>query len=71
MDAILNIDNNETKKVDISNEGGGITGSIDFLSDNNSDKSNNSVNNSPLAKPSTPSLGVTESMGIEFFCKKE
>ena len=64
MDAILNIDNNETKKVGISNEGGGITGSIDFLSDNNSEKSNNSVHNSPLAKPSSPSLGVTDSMGI-------
>ena len=32
MDAILGIDNNETKTVGISNEGGGITGSIDFLS---------------------------------------
>ena len=42
MDQILNIDNNETKKVGISTESGGITGSIDFLSDNNSDKSNNS-----------------------------
>ena len=40
MDTILGIDNNETKKVDISNAVGGITGSIDFLSDNNSDKSN-------------------------------
>ena len=46
MDTILGIDNNETKKVDISNAVGGITGSIDFLSDNNSDKSNN---NSPLS----------------------
>jgi hypothetical protein len=70
MDAILNIDNNETKKVDISNEGGGITGTIDFLSDNNSDKSNNSVNNSPLAKPSSPSLGVTDSMGIDMLGSK-
>jgi len=30
MDAILGIDNNETKTVGISNEAGGITGSIDF-----------------------------------------
>ena len=70
MDAILNIDNNETKKVDISNTGGGITGSIDFLSDNNSEKSNNSVHNSPLAKPSSPSLGVTDSMGIDMLGSK-
>jgi hypothetical protein len=66
MDAILNIDNSETKKVDISNNGGGITGSIDFLSDNNSDNNsvNNSVNNSPIIKPSSPKLDVTDSMGI-------
>ena len=37
MDAILGIDNNETKTVGISNEAGGITGSIDFLSDINYD----------------------------------
>ena len=71
MDAILNIDNNETKKVDISNTAGGITGSIDFLSDNNSDKSNNnSPLNSPMAKPSSPSLGVTDSMGIDMLGSK-
>jgi len=70
MDAILNIDNNETKKVDISNTGGGITGSIDFLSDNNSERSNNSINNPPITKPSSPSLGVTDSMGIDMLGSK-
>ena len=70
MDAILGIDNNETKTVGISNEGGGITGSIDFLSDNNSDKSHNSPLNSPMAKPAEPNLGVTDSMGMNMFGSK-
>ena len=70
MDAILGIDNNETKTVGISNEGGGITGSIDFLSDNNSVKSNNSPLNSPMAKPAEPNLGVTDSMGMNMFGSK-
>ena len=70
MDAILGIDNNDTKKVGISTDAGGITGSIDFLSDNNSDKSNNSVTNSPLAKPSSPQLGVSDSMGIDMLGSK-
>ena len=34
MDEILNIDNSETKTVGISNDKGGTTGTIDFLSDN-------------------------------------
>lgn len=64
MDQILNIDNNETKSVGISKETSGITGAIDFLSDNNSDKSNNVTPlNSPMSKPE-PSLGVIDSMGI-------
>jgi len=70
MDAILGIDNNETKTVGISNEGGGITGSIDFLSDNNSDKSHNSPLNSPMAKHAEPNLGVTDSMGINMLGSK-
>ena len=70
MDAILGIDNNETKTVGISNEGGGITGSIDFLSDNNSDKSHNSPLNSPMAKQVEPNLGVTDSMGINMLGSK-
>jgi hypothetical protein len=70
MDAILGIDNNETKTVGISNEGGGITGSIDFLSDNNSDKSHNSPLNSPMAKPAEPNLGVTDTMGMNMFGSK-
>ena len=62
MDAILGIDNNETKTVGISNESGGITGTIDYLSDNNSNKS--SPLNSPTIKPSEPKLGVTDTMGL-------
>ena len=46
MDQILNIDNNETKKIGVSNDSGGLTGSIDFLSDNNSDKSVTPINSS-------------------------
>ena len=64
MDQILNIDNNETKKVGISNESTGITGSIDFLSDNNSDKSVTTPIGSPISKPEEPKLGVTDSIGI-------
>ena len=63
MDQILNIDNNETKKVGVSNDSGGITGSIDFLSDNNSDKTLTPIN-SPMAKPEEPKLNVTDSIGI-------
>jgi len=71
MDHILNIDNNDTKKVDITTNAGGATGSLDFLSDNNSVKSlNNSPLNSPMAKPSSPSLGVTDSMGIDMLGPK-
>ena len=70
MDAILGIDNNETKTVGISNEAGGITGTIDFLSDNNSDKSHNSPLNSPMAKSVEPNLGVTDSMGINMLGSK-
>lgn len=66
MDQILNIDNNETKKVGVSN-GSGITGSIDFLSDNNSEKSVTTPINSPIAKPEEPKLGVADSIGINLF----
>jgi hypothetical protein len=80
MDTILNIDNTDTKKVDISKSVGGVTGSVDFvsdnLSDNQSDKSIriNSPPNSPMANsmpvsgPSVsnqPNLGVSDSMGID------
>ena len=67
MDQILNIDNSETKQVGITPSAGGATGSIDFLSDNNSDKPTpiNSPNNSPMAKPASPQLGVSEPIGIE------
>jgi len=67
MDQILNIDNSETKQVGITPSAGGATGSIDFLSDNNSDKATpiNSPNNSPMAKPASPQLGVSEPIGIE------
>jgi hypothetical protein len=68
MDAILGIDNNETKKVGITTESTGITGTIDFLSDNNSDKS--TPLNSPLFKPDAPKLGVTDSMGISMLGSK-
>ena len=64
MDQILNIDNNETKKVGVSTESGGITGVIDFLSDNNSEKSNPTPMSSPKATPAEPKLGVTDTMGI-------
>ena len=64
MDQILNIDNNETKKVGVSTESGGITGVIDFLSDNNSEKSNPTPMSSPKAAPAEPKLGVTDTMGI-------
>jgi len=70
MDQILNIDNNDTKKVGISTESGGITGSIDFLSDNNSDKVTNSPLNSPMAASITPNLGVTDTMGIDLLASK-
>jgi hypothetical protein len=71
MDKILNIDNNETKKVGVTTGSGGITGSLDFLSDNNSVKTIspvNSVNNSPKAPQ--PNLGVTDSMGINMLGSK-
>ena len=64
MEQILNIDNNETKKVGVSTETGGITGVIDFLSDNNSEKSNQTPMSSPKATPAEPKLGVTDTMGI-------
>ena len=63
MDTILNIDNTDTKKVDISNSVGGATGSVDFvsdnLSDNQSDKSIriNSPPNSPMGN-SMPTSGA-------------
>ena len=73
MDTILNIDNTDTKKVDITNTSGGATGSIDFVSDNNSDnQSTKSLNissplNSPMAKPN---LGVSDTMGIDILSSK-
>jgi len=66
MDQILNIDNNETKKVGITGESNGITGTIDFLSDNNSDKSNNTPIGSPMPKEE-PKLWVADTMGINLF----
>ena len=74
MDTILNIDNNDTKKVGITTDTTGATGSLDFLSDNNSDKSKNSPQNSPLnspmSNPEPPKLGVTETMGIDILSSK-
>jgi len=74
MDTILNIDNNDTKKVGITTDTTGATGSLDFLSDNNSDKSKNTPLNSPLNSPMAsvepPNLGVTESMGIDILSSK-
>ncbi len=72
MDEILNIDNSETKTVGISNDKGGTTGTIDFLSDN-SEKATpiNSPLNSPMAKPTAPQLGVSEPMGIEMLGSTE
>ena len=70
MDQILNIDNNETKKIGVSNDSGGLTGSIDFLSDNNSDKSVTPIN-SPMSKPEQPKLGVTDSIGLNLFSSSE
>ena len=73
MDTILNIDNTDTKKVDITNTSGGNTGSIDFVSDNNTDnQSIKSLNissplNSPMAKPN---LGVSDTMGIDILSSK-
>ena len=66
MDQILNIDNNETKQVGVSNSTG-VTGSIDFLSDNNSEKSVTTPISSPIAKPQEPKLGVADSIGINLF----
>ena len=70
MDQILNIDNNDTKKVGISTETTGATGTLDFLSDNNSDKSvktpQASPLNSPMATKPEPKLDVADTMGIEF-----
>tara|TARA_B100000900_G_scaffold283004_1_gene242344 strand:- start:513 stop:1646 length:1134 start_codon:yes stop_codon:yes gene_type:complete len=70
MDQILNIDNNDTKKVGISTETTGATGTLDFLSDNNSDKSVKTPQASPLSSPMAtkpePKLDVADSMGIEF-----
>ena len=66
MDTILNIDNHDTKNVEISNESG-MTGAIDFLSeksDNNSYRS--SPLNSPIMKQVAPQLSVSDSMGINF-----
>ena len=71
MDQILNIDNNETKQVGISTEASGVTGAIDFLSDNNSNKSANTPLNSPMANPSSPNLGVTDTMGINLLGSSE
>ena len=70
MDQILNIDNNDTKKVGISTETTGATGTLDFLSDNNSDKSVKTPQASPLSSPMAtkpePKLDVADAMGIEF-----
>ena len=70
MDQILNIDNNDTKKVGISTETTGATGTLDFLSDNNSDKSVKTPQASPLSSPMAtkpePKLDVADTMGIEF-----
>ena len=66
MDQILNIDNNETKSVGVSNESSGITGAIDFLSDK-SNSANPTPTSSPIAKPEQPSLGVIDSMGIIYW----
>ncbi len=68
MDQILNIDNSETKKVGISNESSGITGMVDFLSDNNSEKSIITPLNSP--KASEPKLSVSDTMGINLLDPK-
>ena len=74
MDQILNIDTTETKKVGITSDAGGATGTIDFLSDNNSDKSKTSPQqsplNSPILKPQSPNLGVSDSMGIDILSSK-
>lgn len=70
MDTILNIDNNDTKKVGITTDSGGATGSLDFLSENNSDRSANSPLNSPMAISEPPKLGVTDSMGIDILSSK-
>ena len=71
MDTILNIDNNDTKKVGITTDTTGVTGSLDFLSDNNSNNSrNNSPLNSPIASATSPNLGVTGSMGIDILSSK-
>ena len=74
MDQILNIDNNETKNVGVSNDSSGITGVVDFLSDNNSAKSNTPIQSpiqSPIAKSEQPKLGVIDSMGINFLGSSE
>ena len=66
MDQILNIDNNETKSVGVSNEPSGITGAIDFLSDK-SNSANPTPVSSPMAKADQPSLGVIDSIGVNLF----
>jgi hypothetical protein len=71
MDTILGIDNKDTKKVEISSGVGGITGSIDFLSDHSAPNSvNNSPMHSPMAKTIEPNLSVTDSMGINMLGSK-
>jgi len=72
MDTILNIDNNDTKKVGISTDTTGATGSLDFLSDTGSKQNTplNSPLNSPMSNIDPPKLGVTESMGIDILSSK-
>jgi hypothetical protein len=52
--------------VGISSGTTGITGTIDFLSDNNSDKSNNTPIGSPMPKEE-PKLWVADTMGVNLF----
>ena len=72
MDTILNIDNNDTKKVGISTDTTGATGSLDFLSDTGSKQNTplNSPLNTPMSNIDPPKLGVTGSMGIDILSSK-
>ena len=63
MEQILNIDNNETKKVGVSTESGGITGVIDFLSLTTIPK-NLTKHLFTKSQMAEPKLGVTDTMGI-------
>jgi hypothetical protein len=68
----MSLDTTDTKKVGISTDTTGVTGSLDFLSDNHSAKSSpqNSPLHSPVSKPIAPQLSVTESMGIDLLSSK-